>query len=45
VAAPKTVLVGAVSAQASVSIAQFGLPAIGPELQAEYGLGRALARC
>jgi MFS family permease len=41
VAAPKTVLVGAVSAQASVSIAQFGLPAIGPELQAEYGLGLA----
>ena len=40
-AAPQTVLVGAVSAQASVSIAQFGLPAIGPELQAEYGLSLA----
>ena len=34
-------LLRAVAAQASVSIAQFGLPAIGPELQDEYGLGLA----
>ena len=40
-AAPRTVLLRAVAAQASVSIAQFGLPAIGPELQDEYGLGLA----
>ena len=40
-AAPGTVLIRAVAAQASVSIAQFGLPAIGPELQEEYGLGLA----
>ena len=37
-AAPRTLLVGAVSAQATVSIAQFGLPAIGPELQEQFGL-------
>jgi MFS family permease len=41
VAAPRTILLGAVSAQASVSLTQFGLPAIGPALQAEFGLSLA----
>jgi len=41
VAAPRTVLAGAVLAQASVSLAQFGLPAIGPDLRQEYGLSLA----
>ncbi len=39
--APRTVLAGAVSAQASVSLVQFGLPAIGPELQQEFDLSLA----
>lgn len=38
---PRTVLVGAVSAQAAVSLIGFGLPAIGPQLRAEYGLSLA----
>ena len=35
---PGTVLAGASAAQAAVSLVNFGLPAIGPELQDEFGL-------
>ena len=35
---PGAVLAGAAAAQASVSLVNFGLPAIGPELQADYDL-------
>jgi MFS family permease len=41
VASPGTVLAGAASAQAAVSLTAFGLPAIGPQLRAEYGLSLA----
>ncbi len=36
--APGVVLAGASAAQAAVSLVFFGLPAIGPELQADYGM-------
>lgn len=35
---PGAVLAGAAAAQAAVALVNFGLPAIGPELQADYGL-------
>jgi MFS family permease len=35
---PRTVLAGATAAQASVSFVNFGLPAIGPRLRADFGL-------
>lgn len=35
---PATVLAGASAAQAAVSLVTFGLPAIGPELQDDFGL-------
>ena len=37
-ASPRAVLAGASAAQAAVSLVGFGLPAIGPELRAAYGL-------
>lgn len=37
----RAVLTGAVAAQAAVSLVGFGLPAIGPDIQAEYELGLA----
>lgn len=37
----RAVLTGAVAAQAAVSLVGFGLPAIGPEIQSEYGLSLA----
>ncbi|HEU4448581.1 MAG TPA: MFS transporter [Gaiellaceae bacterium] len=45
---PRTVLAAAASAQASVSVVAFGLPAVGPDLREAYGLsltmlGAALA--
>ncbi len=40
-ASPRVVLTGAVAAQAAVSLVGFGLPAIGPDLQVEYGLSLA----
>jgi MFS family permease len=40
-ASPRAVLVGASSAQAAVAFASFGLPAIGPDLAAEFDLGLA----
>jgi MFS family permease len=40
-AAPRVVLAAAVGAQAAVSLVQFGLPAIGPELREEFGLSLA----
>jgi MFS family permease len=47
-ASPRTVLASAATAQASVSIVAFGLPAVGPELREAFGLsltmlGAALA--
>jgi MFS family permease len=47
-ASPRTVLAAAATAQASVSIVAFGLPAVGPELRETFGLsltmlGAALA--
>ena len=47
-ASPRTVLVAAAAAQASVSVVAFGLPAVGPELREAYDLsltilGAALA--
>jgi MFS family permease len=41
VASARTVLAGAASAQAAVSLSAFGLPAIGPQLRVEYGLSLA----
>ncbi len=35
---PRTVLMGATAAQASVSFVNFGLPAIGPKLRADFSL-------
>ncbi len=36
---PTAVLVGATAAQTAVALVNFGLPAVGPELQGDYGLG------
>ncbi|HEV8156485.1 MAG TPA: MFS transporter, partial [Gaiellales bacterium] len=38
---PRTTLIIAVIAQAAVSVVQFGLPAIGVEIQNKFGLGPA----